>query len=104
MLQLQRGDRQHGHSRIIDKERVFIGAVCGTAVFNDTQPAGSNLVYNTKIKQDHTVGNVFFQALACECIAASFTRNKRSNSFILQPVKKPPDLSAKYCSVLNAAE
>ena len=54
VLEPHRRDGQHRDAGLAgDQERVFVGAVLGAAVLDDTQPARGHLVDDAVIEQDH---------------------------------------------------
>src|SRR5579871_2671495 len=64
--QSERSHRQDTKTVLIDEKRIFVGTVRRTAVFDDAQAAGGNLVCDAVIEKDDAVGDVLFEATAGE--------------------------------------
>src|ERR1044071_2792766 len=56
------------------------------------------------IKQDHAVGNIFFEALPCECCHSSFTGNNGGNTPVFKPLKESSDLGTNDTFVSETRE
>jgi hypothetical protein len=54
----------NGETVLVDQEWILIGAVSRSAVFHDSHAPSRDLVGNAVIEQDHTIGDVLFQAAA----------------------------------------
>ena len=64
VIQSQRGKWQNAETVLVDQEWILIGAVSRSAVFHDSHAPSRDLVGNAVIEQDHTIGDVLFQAAA----------------------------------------
>src|ERR1700674_1417814 len=71
VLQSERRDRQDRYSMFIDQERIFVCAVTGAPVFDNSHPARGSLLADAMVEQNDAVGNILFQTVPGES-AVSF--------------------------------
>ena len=75
-----------------------------TAVFNDAQMAGGDLVGHPVIEHDDAVGNIFLQPVPGEGFAPAFGRDDGGDSLVLEPAEEPPQFGAQDGLVRQAGE
>ena len=53
-------DRHHGDALLIYDERIFVGAVRGTSIFDKPETTGRQLIFDAIIEEDDAVSDVLF--------------------------------------------
>ncbi len=92
MLQTKGGYGQDAETVLINQEWIFIGAMRGSAIFNNAQTASGNLIGDPVVEQDHAVGNILFQPMPGESAFAAFSCNNGTDPFVFEPAKQTPQL------------
>lgn len=83
MVQLQGTERKYGETGLPDQEGTLAGAVHGAAVLDHAEPADGTLFLDAVVEQNHTVGDVFLDAVASQFSVARLGRDHRCDSFAL---------------------
>ena len=96
MRQPGRCDGHNGDALLIDDERVLVGAVRRSAILDDTQAAGRQLILHAIIEKDHTIGDIFLETVTSEHTVATLAGDDRSDPFLLQPLNKPNLIAARH--------
>ena len=99
--------RRKGEDRepvIADEERVLVDAVTRAAVLYDAQAPRRDLILDAKVEEDHAVGHVLLEAVACERFIAALGGYDRRHPFVLQPSKEPAQLGAQNVFVGESRE
>jgi hypothetical protein len=104
MGQPQRGHRKNGDAVLVDEERIFIGAVGGSAVLEHAQAAGYSVVLHAMVEENHAIGDVFFEAVAGQRALAALSGDDGGDSLILEPAEQAPQFGAEYAGVGKARE
>ena len=84
---------------LVDQEGIFVGPVGAAAILHDAQSPGGDLVDHPMVEQDHTIGDVFFQALSRQGALAPLARDDGCNTLVFEPAEQAPQLRAQDCRV-----
>ncbi len=104
MLQPQRSDRQHRNPLLVDEERILVGAVDRSAVLDDSQPAGGELLADAMVQHDHAVGDVFFQAVPGHVAVAPLGGDDGRDALILEPAEEAAEFGPQDARIAQAAK
>ena len=104
VLKGQRRNRQHADPLDVDEERILVRAVVGAAVLDHTQAPCGDLIVNAVVEQDHRIGDVFLQPLACQQALTTLTRDQGGDPLVLQPPEQPSQLRPQDAVILQAGK
>ena len=104
MVKAEGGDRHDGKTLLVDEERVFVGAVDRTAVFDDPQAPGGDLLGHLVVEENHAVGDVFFQAKAGQGPLPLLAGDDGGDPLGFEKTKEPPQLRPQNHFIGKAAK
>ena len=66
----------------------------GTAILDDAQPAGGDLVIHPVIQEDDAVADILLQTVACEGLFALLAGDDSRDALVLEPEEEPSQFGA----------
>ena len=82
-------DWHHSDALLIYDERIFVGAVSGTSIFDKPETTGRQLIFDAIIQEDNAVSDVLFESITCQRAFAPLAGDDGSHAFFFQPGEEP---------------
>src|SRR5512144_848421 len=92
-------DGKHRDAAFVDEERIFVGAVRGTAILQHAQAARDGVILNAMIEEDYAIGDIFLETMPREGALTSLPGDDRRNALILEPSEEAAQLRAQHAGI-----